>query len=196
MTARPADSAAPELAWLIERGQPEGQVPTVWWADRKRWGLTYMDDWTDDAFKAFRFASREAAEEVITAKFTPPASRGGPSARAVEHGFIRESADSAAPVTLRDAAREVVRFYGTDRTWSLAFRTMLGSRIDDLDAALAIEAEAAAAVSAREGELDDLRAWVRAQRAKPWSESGSFASRMTGEEGYDAALEELEYRLG
>jgi hypothetical protein len=69
--------------WLIERGQPERQVPTVWWADRKRWGLTYMDDWTDDANKAFRFESREAAEEVIAAKFTPPASRGGPSARAV-----------------------------------------------------------------------------------------------------------------
>ncbi|HEX5073361.1 MAG TPA: hypothetical protein VFW03_09150 [Gemmatimonadaceae bacterium] len=38
---------------------------------------------------------------------------------------------------LRDAAREVVRFYGTDRTWSLMFRQLLGSRIDDLAAALA-----------------------------------------------------------
>ena len=38
---------------------------------------------------------------------------------------------------LIDAAREVVRFYGTDRTWSLTYRTLLGSRIDDLDLALA-----------------------------------------------------------
>jgi hypothetical protein len=37
---------------------------------------------------------------------------------------------------LIDAAREVVRFYGTDRTWSLTYRTLLGSRIDDLDTAL------------------------------------------------------------
>jgi hypothetical protein len=42
-----------------------------------------------------------------------------------------------APLDVLDAAREVVRFYGTDRTWSLAYRAMLGSRIDDLDAALA-----------------------------------------------------------
>jgi hypothetical protein len=40
------------------------------------------------------------------------------------------------PLTLIDAAREVVRFYGTDRTWSLAYRTLLGSRIDDLAATL------------------------------------------------------------
>ena len=37
---------------------------------------------------------------------------------------------------LRDIGREIVRFYGTDRTWSLAYRAALGSRIDELDAAL------------------------------------------------------------
>lgn len=79
-----------ETAWLIERGQPEKQVPTVWWADRKRWGLAHMDEWTEDANKAARFDTREAAEAVIGAKFTPPASRGGPSARAVEHGWITD----------------------------------------------------------------------------------------------------------
>jgi hypothetical protein len=77
-----------ETAWLIERGQPEGQVPTVWWADRKRDGLMDVDKWTQDAFKAERFETREEAEEVIARKFSPPASRGGSSARAVEHGFI------------------------------------------------------------------------------------------------------------
>jgi len=40
----------------------------------------------------------------------------------------------------------------------------------------------------------ELLSWIAAQRAKPWSD-GSFASRLTGEEGYDAALDELEYRL-
>lgn len=44
-------------------------------------------------------------------------------------------------------------------------------------------------------ELDALLEWVREQRAKPWAESGSFASRMTGEEGYDAALEEFEAKI-
>jgi hypothetical protein len=37
---------------------------------------------------------------------------------------------------LDDAAWELVRFYGTDRTWSLAYRTLLGSRIDDLEGRL------------------------------------------------------------
>ena len=40
---------------------------------------------------------------------------------------------------LVEAAREVVRYYGTDRTWSLMFRALLGSRIDDLAAALTPE---------------------------------------------------------
>ncbi len=44
------------------------------------------------------------------------------------------------------------------------------------------------------GLREELLAWVQKQRATPWSE-GSFASRMTGEQGYDAALEELEARL-
>ena len=45
-------------------------------------------------------------------------------------------------------------------------------------------------------ELVALREWIAKQRGTPWAESGSFASRMTGEQGYDAALEELESRLG
>lgn len=77
-----------DFGWLIERGQPERQVPTVWWMER-RYGI---GDWTDDANKAIRFATREAAEAIIRRDFTPPASRGGPSARAVEHGFMSVAA--------------------------------------------------------------------------------------------------------
>ncbi len=94
--ARLSPAASPgETVWLIERGQPEKQVPTVWWSDRKRWGLAYADSWTQEAFKAARFESREAAEEVIAAKFTPPI--GEPSARAVEHGFIHSAASPSEP---------------------------------------------------------------------------------------------------
>lgn len=85
------------FAWLIERGQPEKQVPTVWWKDRKRWGLTHMDDWTEDANEAARFATRDEAEAFIGSKFTPPV--GEPSARAVEHGFL-----SPVPAPTLDAA--------------------------------------------------------------------------------------------
>lgn len=69
---------APATTWLVERGQPEGQVPTVWWMD---------DGWTDLASEARRY-TRAAAEAVIARKFTPPPSRGRPSARAVEHMFF------------------------------------------------------------------------------------------------------------
>lgn len=41
--------------------------------------------------------------------------------------------------SLEDVAREIVRFYGTDRTWSLAFRASLGLRIDELAGILAAE---------------------------------------------------------
>lgn len=61
-------------AWLIERGQPEGQTPTIWWVD---------DGWTDLVSEARRY-TRAEAEAVIARKFTPPMSRGGPSARAVQ----------------------------------------------------------------------------------------------------------------
>jgi hypothetical protein len=89
------------FAWLIERGQREGQVPTVWWMGN--------DDWTTDANKAARFESREAAEEVIGRKFTPPPSRGGPSARAVEHGFLHAATPSPDAGELREAQKVAIR---------------------------------------------------------------------------------------
>ncbi len=84
MTTRPADSAAPELAWLIERGLPEGFTPPVYYGT-----YTATTKWTTDAFLAVRFESKADAELFIEHQDLP--------ARAVEHGFIRESADSAAP---------------------------------------------------------------------------------------------------
>ncbi len=87
------------FTWLVERGQPEGQVPTVWWTG---------SGWTEDANKADRF-SREAAEAVIEAKFTPPASRGGPSARAVEHGFVPPMTDET-PAPLTTEEERLLRF--------------------------------------------------------------------------------------
>jgi hypothetical protein len=60
---------------------------------------------------------------------------------------------------LRDLAAEVVRFYGTDRTWSLAFRALLGSRIEELGAAIADQ-------DARPVEPLDM-AWTEAEAALP-----------------------------
>lgn len=76
---RAARPAPPETAWLVERGQPERQTPTVWWTGA---------GWTEDANLATRYGTREVAEEVIRRQFTPPASRGGPSARVVEHRWL------------------------------------------------------------------------------------------------------------
>ncbi len=90
----PAPAAAnperePEFCWLIERGQSMGQVPTVWYAGEDRWGLTHAASWTEDAYRAIRFATREEAEAYIESRNPPGpllASR-GPFAIAVEHGF-------------------------------------------------------------------------------------------------------------
>jgi hypothetical protein len=54
---------------------------------------------------------------------------------------LERAAIRAVREALYDAAREVIRFYGTDRTWSLAYRALLGSRIDALDKALALLAD-------------------------------------------------------
>lgn len=60
--------------------------------------------------------------------------------RAAVVAIEQEAAGAAAPdapsLDVLDAAREVVRFYGTNRSWSLAYRQLLGNRIDDLGAAL------------------------------------------------------------
>lgn len=75
------EEEATEFAWLIERGQPERQVPTVWWT-----GLKDRDAWTTNAFAARRFDSQEAAEQEIARLSGPlPRHRFG---RATEHGFI------------------------------------------------------------------------------------------------------------
>lgn len=74
--------ARPEYAWLIERGQNEGQAPTVWLNTSNMKTNLYSDcEWFEDANKATRFPSREAAEEMIA---RIPVRW----ARAVEHGWL------------------------------------------------------------------------------------------------------------
>jgi hypothetical protein len=43
--------------YLIERSQPEGQFPTMWWM--------HALEWTEDANKATRFDTRTAAEAML-----------------------------------------------------------------------------------------------------------------------------------
>ena len=72
-------------AWLIERGQPEGQSPTVWWGVTD--SRTGAYGWVDSAWAADQFATREEAQAVID-RFDLP---NHPfHARAVEHGFVRD----------------------------------------------------------------------------------------------------------
>ncbi len=68
-----------EMAWLIERGQSMKQIPTCWYAE---------DEWTTDAWKARRFATREECEAFIGSRsgFAIP-SHGDRFGVAVEHIF-------------------------------------------------------------------------------------------------------------
>lgn len=80
-------------AWLIERGQSMGQVPTAWYADEHN---VLGHTWTTDAWRARRFATREECEAFIDERsgFPIPShgSHLGPLGHrfgvAVEHGFI------------------------------------------------------------------------------------------------------------
>lgn len=86
--AAPAEREEPETVWLIERGQPEGQVPALWWAGES-------EQWTADANKAVKY-SKETAERVITEHSRP----GAPFGRATEHLFLgpQKPAPSQEPV--------------------------------------------------------------------------------------------------
>ncbi len=78
--------------WLIERGQPEGQVPTVW-LEHSLEHLARDKHWTTNAREAAMFPSRETAEAYIREHFTSTVTSQNPvaaTARAVEHGFMTE----------------------------------------------------------------------------------------------------------
>jgi hypothetical protein len=88
--AAAGETAAPmQFAWLVERGQSEKHSPTVWWIGGPDTTNRSGESWTQDAFKATRFARRDDAQEIVDRLFTH---RGEPTARAVEHGFASASA--------------------------------------------------------------------------------------------------------
>ena len=46
-------------SWLIERGQQQNHIPTIWWA-----GERVVGQWTDQVGLAIRFSRKEDAELV------------------------------------------------------------------------------------------------------------------------------------
>lgn len=105
--SRPVEADLPErdvLAWLIERGQPEGVDPPQWWGVTD--SRTGAYGWVDSAFAADQFATRGEAEAVI-ARFDLP---NHPfRARAVQHGFTRFYAAATPEADLRGAGLDVER---------------------------------------------------------------------------------------
>ncbi len=101
----PTADAPTRTAWLIERGQAENQGPTIWFCGT---GGNNGDDWTDDANKAVKYASRESAERTI-------ASRSGvvgvhaQFGRAAEHVFLNSRPPADAPTA--EEIDEMLRVY-------------------------------------------------------------------------------------
>src|SRR5438445_12415317 len=65
--------------WMIERGQPEHQSPTVW--------LTKDMTWTPDPNEAMHFPSRERAQLHVQRK---SGYVGDPIGRATEHAWVED----------------------------------------------------------------------------------------------------------
>jgi hypothetical protein len=80
MTA-PADGLP---VWLIERGQPEGQAPTLWWRGKEQSGVPYMGLWTETAHEAVKFTSKETAEAFMASNYIR-------LCRATEHVFLNRA---------------------------------------------------------------------------------------------------------
>lgn len=97
------------LQWLIERGQPEGQVPTVWFSH------TYRDrPWVTDAWQASMFRTSEEADAYISDHLTHPTR--GASARAVEHGFLAAPDRPSSPLSPQELF-DANRAYLTANGW-------------------------------------------------------------------------------
>jgi hypothetical protein len=73
------ESTVTTFQWLIERGQPEGEVSAVW-LEHGAYHVAAEGRWTKDANQAAMFPDRQTAEAWIAEQ--------GLDARAVEHGFI------------------------------------------------------------------------------------------------------------
>ena len=97
MNSRDAQDSAPapavsDTAWLVERGQREGQDPPLW--------VNTLGEWTRDAWKAQRFRTRCDAEDYIGSRIGIRGMDGKPlhghdfAAHAVEHGFMRLDGDT------------------------------------------------------------------------------------------------------
>jgi hypothetical protein len=84
-SAKPSTAPADGLpVWLIERGQPEGQEPTIWWRGKEQSGVPYMGLWTETAHDAMAFSSKATAEAFIASNYIR-------LRRATEHVFLNRA---------------------------------------------------------------------------------------------------------
>lgn len=84
-----AETSTEGAVWLVERGQPENQYPTVWLKEVSSSGQGQAK-WTENAWEAIRYHSQGAARCVIIAYFAHPTRPA--TARAVEHFFSARAA--------------------------------------------------------------------------------------------------------
>lgn len=73
-----------DIFYLIERGQPEGQDPPVWWVG---YSVEFGHQWTNDATKARKFPSRSAASKALDEISGVPGVH-QPMGHVEEHAFI------------------------------------------------------------------------------------------------------------
>lgn len=91
-SAEPA-SVVPGAYWLIERGQPEGQEPTIWWGGPDHIvGAPYGGRWTEDATKARKFSDRGTAVMEMNVRCVH-------NSRAAEHVFLNHPALPSEPAS-------------------------------------------------------------------------------------------------
>jgi hypothetical protein len=96
-----ARTPADDVAWLIERGQSEGQAPTIWWT-----GEAGDYPWTEDANKARRFTTKADADAAILERshFPNMWKRYPPFGRATEHVWMASAPRAPEAPTPSEAA--------------------------------------------------------------------------------------------
>jgi hypothetical protein len=125
----PADQGEREtVAWLIERGQASNHLPTIWWkgGDTRPFN-DWPDCWTDNAWHARRFRTKEAAVTIADRLFPRRPTDKFPSATVVEHAFIAEppAGEGEARITLERAV--------SDAAWERERRIEWQARVEALE---------------------------------------------------------------
>lgn len=181
--------------WLIERGQPEGQVPTVWLENSALHPASHKH-WTTEANEAAMFPTKKDADKWIDEYLSHPVR--GPSARATEHIWFASTDDEpcSSPVsgsvsglvdtaTLPERLEDYVRAGRFAATMGPATAIVpLELLIETVAALSSLETRLEEVLGIRDGQVSAVQKVIEERTARLAAEAREKAQRQTAEHNW------------